>query len=1240
MADLRPGQAVLLKNGLKGTVRFYGQTDFAPGVWVGVELEENAGKNDGSVKGIRYFDCAQDHGMFLKPEAVQPIAQPPAKAPLSKPPRPSSFNPAAGRVSSAIQHDQVSSQVANQAACERAAKLLNLTNRHSSRSRTISRFKDTPPYSGAGRDSGKEDSADGVGSPLKDEVEILSPQPRSPAVARSNTVEKLTASANGNGARKSPAAARTRDAPGGAAASTRELEELRAKVKILERKRGEDREKLQQLEKVQGERDKFENIIQKLQQKYQPLQQENSELKREIKEAQDKFQSIEDFQASYETDLEMARLDRELAEEVKDSLQYELDELKIRAQELQLELELAKHENEGLTEGMSSEERASAGWLQMESDNQRMREALVALRDITRETEHDLRDRIQTLEDETKDFGQLRERYDNAQAALQHTEQLVEELKLQLDDALGATKTIEDLSEQNLSLLERVATLQGAVEELESLNELSNELEANYIQHNKELLTEIDFKDAVIQEQARRYDDQRTSLNDLEHTLSRFRELVTTLQSDLDDMRATQAVTEGESEKLNERSRAMQDLNMKLQISASKAQAKSIDLELRRLEAQEAEQHLAIVKLFLPDSYKEDQDSVLAFLRFRRLAFKAGLLSSFIKERVTGQPQPGHENDNIAGCDAIDKLVWLSSTCDRFVHDMSCCSVEQFSKYENALHELEPVERALNGWIEGLRREDFKEQKCADELQRTMSLMTHLAEVHIPESLASFADECHAKSVTMHSQLDSAALVLTTLRNMVQRVIPAAGEENELAEHFAQRMDAAISKTRSVKVAAQKTVRSLDEQKKRSLALLPETRDYFEQTEHATQQVVELARHVGYGVHKLMTQDEGRAEPFTYIEVRECIQRLVLETTLANESDILFEYVKKLEVAGSKFSDLSVMADDHEQMVEFDVGAAPWKLRSAQLKALKTVPLDAEEELRRLKEECSESRRTIAQRDENLSTAMLKIDTLEARMRDAQANLERITTLQTELQAAGEEVAGLKEEIAKQDHELKDLETERDKWQKIASDSQAFADTADEAGAKAGQERAVATAREMDALKKDIGSLQAAVRFLREDNRRARLTEQPKHDWLAEPLKKPASAAAQRRALVASEGRDVLGELVKMATSSTVFDFSKLPEDKLAWRPARATPQYHAAKQREDYEAWKDWQSSVLRKTELLTIGKRAGREKRLMADPAARLQIRLPGSDGKMLAGSGQRVQIVGSQEWESLQGRLGATA
>ena len=49
---IRPGIRVNVKDkGLQGTIRFFGTTEFAPGKWAGVELDEPKGKNNGNVKG-------------------------------------------------------------------------------------------------------------------------------------------------------------------------------------------------------------------------------------------------------------------------------------------------------------------------------------------------------------------------------------------------------------------------------------------------------------------------------------------------------------------------------------------------------------------------------------------------------------------------------------------------------------------------------------------------------------------------------------------------------------------------------------------------------------------------------------------------------------------------------------------------------------------------------------------------------------------------------------------------------------------------------------------------------------------------------------------------------------------------------------------------------------------------------------------------------------------------------------
>ena len=65
------------------TVRFVGKTAFADGTWIGVEFPTACGRNDGTVEGVRYFECAPRHGLFVRPAQVDPLSM--AAARVEKP---------------------------------------------------------------------------------------------------------------------------------------------------------------------------------------------------------------------------------------------------------------------------------------------------------------------------------------------------------------------------------------------------------------------------------------------------------------------------------------------------------------------------------------------------------------------------------------------------------------------------------------------------------------------------------------------------------------------------------------------------------------------------------------------------------------------------------------------------------------------------------------------------------------------------------------------------------------------------------------------------------------------------------------------------------------------------------------------------------------------------------------------------------------------------------------------------
>uniref|UniRef100_A0A671RXA3 Si:dkeyp-47f9.4 n=1 Tax=Sinocyclocheilus anshuiensis TaxID=1608454 RepID=A0A671RXA3_9TELE len=69
--EVHLGERVLVVGQRTGVVRYYGKTSFAPGFWLGIELDKPSGKNDGSVGGVQYFSCPPKHGVFAPLSRVQ-----------------------------------------------------------------------------------------------------------------------------------------------------------------------------------------------------------------------------------------------------------------------------------------------------------------------------------------------------------------------------------------------------------------------------------------------------------------------------------------------------------------------------------------------------------------------------------------------------------------------------------------------------------------------------------------------------------------------------------------------------------------------------------------------------------------------------------------------------------------------------------------------------------------------------------------------------------------------------------------------------------------------------------------------------------------------------------------------------------------------------------------------------------------------------------------------------------------
>lgn len=57
----------------QGTMKLVGETHFAWAEIVGIVLDDKVGLTNGSKDKIQYFACKDNHGIFVRPEAIVPI---------------------------------------------------------------------------------------------------------------------------------------------------------------------------------------------------------------------------------------------------------------------------------------------------------------------------------------------------------------------------------------------------------------------------------------------------------------------------------------------------------------------------------------------------------------------------------------------------------------------------------------------------------------------------------------------------------------------------------------------------------------------------------------------------------------------------------------------------------------------------------------------------------------------------------------------------------------------------------------------------------------------------------------------------------------------------------------------------------------------------------------------------------------------------------------------------------------
>uniref|UniRef100_A0A4W4GKM8 Dynactin subunit 1 n=1 Tax=Electrophorus electricus TaxID=8005 RepID=A0A4W4GKM8_ELEEL len=560
-------------------------------------------------------------------------------------------------------------------------------------------------------------------------------------------------------------------------APSKEEEALRAQVKDLEEKletlrmkRAEDKAKLKELEKHKIQLEQLHEWKSKMQEQQNELQKQLKEAKKEAKDALEAKEHYMEEMADTADAIEMATLDKEMAEERAESLQQEADALKEKVEELTMDLEILKHEIE---EKGSDGAASSYHVKQLEEQNARLKEALVRMRDLSASEKQEHIKLQKQMEKKNFELDALRMQKEKIQEEMKMAEKTIDELKEQVDAALGAEEMVETLTERNLDLEEKVRELRETVTDLEAINEMNDELQENARETELELREQLDLSAARVREAEKRVEAAQETVADYQHTIQKYRELTPQTHQLMSQQEASAEPQQPPAE----------IFDFKIKFAETKAHAKAIEMELRKMEVAQANRQVSLLTSFMPESFLRhggDHDCILVLLLIPRLICKAELISKQAQEKFdltescSQRPglrgAPGEQLSFAAGL--VYSLSLLQATLHKYEHALNQCEVDVYKRVGSLYSEMCVHERSLDFLIDLLHKDQLDETVNVEPLTKAIRYYQHLYSIHLVQQ----AEDCtmqladHIKFT--QSALDCMAVEVGRLRSFLQ-----AGEE-------------------------------------------------------------------------------------------------------------------------------------------------------------------------------------------------------------------------------------------------------------------------------------------------------------------------------------------------------------------------------------------------------------------------------------------------------------------------------
>ncbi|KAF2024359.1 hypothetical protein EK21DRAFT_78862 [Setomelanomma holmii] len=966
MSAFKVGQTVETAQQQQGLVKYVGSIHVAEGNWLGIELPTAAGKNDGSAS--------------AKPPPKPAVASTSTgKAPFTSKPAPGASKPRPSSVVAPKPTPRVS---------------------------TINKRQSVAPSSST--------TSTLFRAPLR----------------KASTAISTTSTVTESSSRPTQAPARASLTPSTASAATKTsrdpaVETLQTKLRHLEKQHQDDQELLKELTHARDERDRYHGIIQKLQAKCQTQHQESSDLKSQLQQLQTEHDQLARAQQDHEIDLEDALVDKEMAEERADVAEIELEHLRSKLEERDMELDILQSEAELFTKDMTEEEKQEAGYYRLQHENDRLREALITLKEMTGEQEQDLRARIRELEAEAGKVETLQQENLSKEERLQENSTLIEHLQAQLDANAEWEDIGAELTTRNQELEDRVAAQDAVIRDLESLKELNDELEIQRADEAEDLLAELAAKDTELAEQARRIEDQDIYIAEQENLIAKFRELVFELQGRMADAESSRNMTEAQVKDTTGRFNEVMNLNRRLRASNVEAATKEITSELHRLSAEEATERLSIATETQSAEFVASEP-VKAYFAAKSITGKASVLSSLLVATDRKMSYNGGLDEaasRLACVEAIQHLTILQSGSTRLWSAVTVAPLPNLPKFGQTHQELVTVQKALDQGLDALKMDEINFPDFAGSLCRTAKIQEAVLWTRADVLTTRPEDEILARVQNIAAYLvylDSNFAVVNIMlaflaangRDLLagaESRVTSSGQVADMAQHVLEHFTPSSARCNKTMLAAQKLLKTTEALRHDSLyphvlgglAAMAEAETYL-------RNIAEEAAEWGRNALTIVSSSFDENGTFNGMDVD-------------LHSLLLFYWSSSLDQLGLTTTQLDNWIEEASLLInssEIQHGSTPWSQKAKEVETERRRSLQDTVVLESLKAEHKTTLLSLHERQKVIETKNLEVEHLEAKLRDASSKASDTQQLRDKVKEAEHELVILRKQLQSQESKM------------------------------------------------------------------------------------------------------------------------------------------------------------------------------------------------------------------------------